>query len=73
MGGGCSRPPSHPSDPPRLATSVCQLRHNQMEQGPTEPHAGRSTFLLVVRVAAITEWPLIQGRFLLRTSFPARR
>ena len=30
----------------RLATSVCQLRHDQMEQGPTEPHAGRSTFLL---------------------------
>ena len=29
-----------------LATSVCQLRHDQMEQGPTEPHAGRSTFLL---------------------------
>uniref|UniRef100_A0A7S4FU95 Uncharacterized protein n=1 Tax=Eutreptiella gymnastica TaxID=73025 RepID=A0A7S4FU95_9EUGL len=31
--------------PIRLATSVCQLRHDQMEQGPTEPHAGRSTFL----------------------------
>ena len=30
----------------RLANSVCQLRHDQMEQGPTEPHAGRSTFLL---------------------------
>jgi len=30
----------------RLGTSVCQLRHDQMEQGPTEPHAGRSTFLL---------------------------
>ena len=30
----------------RLATSVCQLRHDRMEQGPTEPHAGRSTFLL---------------------------
>ena len=29
----------------RLAASVC-LRHGQMEQGPTEPHAGRSTFLL---------------------------
>ena len=29
-----------------LATSVCQLRHDQMEQGPTEPHAGHSTFLL---------------------------
>ena len=29
-----------------LATSVCQPRHDQMEQGPTEPHAGRSTFLL---------------------------
>ena len=32
--------------PPRLATSVCQLRHDPMEQGPTEPHAGRRTFLL---------------------------
>ena len=30
---------------PRLATSVCRLRHDRMEQGPTEPHAGRSTFL----------------------------
>ena len=30
----------------RLATSVCRLRRDQMEQGPTEPHAGRSTFLL---------------------------
>ena len=30
----------------RLATSVRQLRRDQMEQGPTEPHAGRSTFLL---------------------------
>ena len=27
----------------RLATSVC---HDQMGQGPTEPHAGRSMFLL---------------------------
>ena len=30
----------------RLATSICHLRHDQMQQGPTEPHAGRSTFLL---------------------------
>ena len=30
---------------PRRATS-CQLRHDRMEQGPTESHAGRSTFLL---------------------------
>ena len=30
----------------RLAASVCQPRHDQMEQGPIEPHAGRSTFLL---------------------------
>ena len=30
----------------RLATSVRQLRHDQMEQGPTEPQSGRSTFLL---------------------------
>ena len=32
--------------PTRLATSVCQLRDDRLEQGPTEPHAGRSTFLL---------------------------
>ena len=32
--------------PTRLATSICRLRHDQMEQGPTEPHAGRSAFLL---------------------------
>ena len=30
----------------RLGTSVCRLRHDQMDQGPAEPHAGRSTFLL---------------------------
>jgi hypothetical protein len=30
----------------RLATSVCQFRHDRTEQCPTEPHAGRSTFLL---------------------------
>ena len=30
----------------RLATSVCRPRPDPMEQGPTEPHAGRSTFLL---------------------------
>ena len=43
--------PSHrllplPPPPSRLATIVCQLRHDPMEQGPTEPHAGRRTFLL---------------------------
>ena len=31
---------------PRLATSVYRLRHDPMEQGPTEPHAERGTFLL---------------------------
>ena len=30
----------------RLVTSACQLRHDPMEQGPTEPQSGRSTFLL---------------------------
>ena len=30
----------------RLATSVRQLRHDQMEQGPTEPRTGRGMFLL---------------------------
>ena len=29
-----------------LATSVCGLRHDPMEQGPTEPDTGRGTFLL---------------------------
>ena len=28
------------------ATSICRLRQYQVEQGPTEPHAGHSTFLL---------------------------
>ena len=32
--------------PTRLATGVRQLRHDQMGQGLTEPHAGRGTFLL---------------------------
>ena len=59
-----------------LVTSVCQLRHDPMEQGPTEPHAGRSTFLLSsggAGGAGITEWPLVRGRFLPRTSLPGRR
>ena len=30
----------------RLAACACERRRNQMEQGPTEPHTGRSTFLL---------------------------
>ena len=30
----------------RHATRVCQLRHDQMEQGATEPHTARSMFLL---------------------------
>ena len=30
----------------RLTTSVCHLRHDQMEQGLPRPHAGRSRFLL---------------------------
>jgi len=33
-------------DATRLATSVCRLRRDRMGQGPTVPHAGRSTFLL---------------------------
>ena len=37
----------NPTKPqPRRAASICQLTHDPMEQGPTEPHAGRSTFLL---------------------------
>ena len=32
--------------PPRPATSICQLRYDRMEQGPTDPHTGHSTFLL---------------------------
>ena len=42
---GALKFPSHAPVHTRLATSVCQLRHGKMEQGPTEPHAGRSTFL----------------------------
>ena len=30
---------------PDFAASVCPLRHDRTEQGPTEPHAGRGTFL----------------------------
>ena len=30
----------------RLATSVCQLRRDQIEPGRTESYTGRSTFLL---------------------------
>ena len=30
----------------RRATSVRRLRHDRMEQSPTEPHAGRGTFRL---------------------------
>ena len=39
-------------------------RHDLMEQGPTEPHAGRSTFLLSsggAGGAGITEWRSIRG------------
>ena len=48
---GCDPTAPVATDVPRLflrisATSVCYLRHDPMEQGPTEPHAGRSTFLL---------------------------
>ena len=61
----------------RLAISVCPLRYDQMGQGPTEPHAGRGAFLLSSGGAGggggITEWPLVRGRFLLRTSSPAGR
>ena len=59
-GGGACRPvvecaarssprasPTHfNAVPTRLATSIGQLRHDPMEQGPTEPHAGCGTFLL---------------------------
>ena len=47
--------------PGPLRPSVCQLRHDPMEQGPTEPHAGRSAFLPSsggAGGAGITEWPL---------------
>ena len=46
----------------RLATSVCRLRHDQMEQD-LEPHTGHSTFLLSsgVQEAGITEWPLVRA------------
>ena len=47
-----------------------------MGRGPTEPQAGRSTFLLSsggAGVAGITEWPVIWDRLRLRSSFRARR
>ena len=31
---------------PGLPPAFAKPRHDQMEQGPTEPHAGRGTFLL---------------------------
>ena len=40
-------PPPHPPERhSRLATSVCQARHNQAGPGPTEPCTGCSRFLL---------------------------
>ena len=60
----------------RLATRVCRLIRDRMERGPTEPHAGRSTFLLSsggAGGAGITEWPMIRSSFLLRTCLPAGR
>ena len=47
-----------------LANGICPLQHDQMEQDPTEPHAGRSTFLLSVGGA--------EGQLSLITGFPAR-
>ena len=35
---GPPRPVPSPEPANRLATSICQLRHDQMEQAPTEPH-----------------------------------
>ena len=44
---GCASPaPQCPSVTTRLGTSVGHLRHDPMEQGPTEPHAGRGMLLL---------------------------
>ena len=43
--GRCVQRDTHPHTH-RPATSVCRLPHDPMEQGPTEPRTGRSTFLL---------------------------
>ena len=43
-GGGGGRGSWSPAN--SFATSVRPLRHHRMGQGPTEPHAGRRTFLL---------------------------
>ena len=43
----------------RLATSVCRLRHDRMQQGPTEPHAGRGTFLLSSGGAGGGVWAVV--------------
>ena len=39
-------PPTHMCHAPDLPLASAGLRHDQTGQGPTEPHAGRSTFLL---------------------------
>ena len=49
----------NPKNQPRLATSVCRLRHDPMEQDPTEPHTGRGTFLLSSGGAGV--WCLVSA------------
>ena len=67
----------HPGEPVRakLATSVCQFRRDQMEQGPTEPHIGRSTFLLSSGGAGGGYYSvaLDTGPIVTENRFPARR
>ena len=60
--GPVLQPPKSRSSTCRVATSICQPRHDQMDQGPAEPHPGRSTFLLSsggAGGAGITESSLI--------------
>ena len=63
----------HASNPelPRLAASVCQLRHDQMEQSPTEPPAGLLSSGGAGRVLLSGLW--CGAGLLLRTNIPTGR
>ena len=56
----------------RLGTSVYIIGWGRVLLSHTLD-AARSYLVPVVRGAGITEWPVLRGRFLLRTIYPARR
>ena len=45
-GGAACPPPRVTVESLGIIAETCRLRHHRMGQGPTEPHAGHSTFLL---------------------------